>query len=223
MDIFLPTERSPRDCPDLGAAVGTPTSPDQRHIGLLYTDEQEQVRFLHLAWHCILKDEEAPESGYVWVESGLDPTNQMVMSQYCQLIAEKHQCGGIPYGLFYSGELLFDPTTGAWTGPQDQGLTCASFILSIHKAQGFSLIEFREWPERSEDLAWGEKILKMLGGRASPAHLEAQRTRLQQGLVRFRPAEVASAVASSPPPIGFDAASQLAAQILASVQRYRQP
>jgi hypothetical protein len=125
----------------------------------------------------------------------------------------KNQRGGIPYA-FSSPDQSFDPATGDYLlGPSRFGLTCASFVLAVFQAAGLSLADYATWPaDRPGDRQWQEKIVQLLEGRADQDHVE--HVRREVGAVRYRPEEVAAAMALAPPPATFQQAEELGRQII---------
>ncbi|UWQ83534.1 hypothetical protein [Leisingera caerulea] len=194
---------------------------DQRHCGIIYRPSEEEVRFLHLAFHYKLMDEKlndancCADSGLaLWCAgSGLAPESQNVLAALACNIAEAKP--GIPYAFDMDGN-VFDPDTGRLKpGPPGTGLTCASFVLAVMNTYGFRPIDFSNWPERAEDEPWQEKILELMTKTgASEDHLKAVRG---TGLnTRFRPEEVVGAAAQDEKDWAFDQskAVELAKEVL---------
>ena len=224
MKIYYPEHFKQND--GLSIVVGRPneTRPEQRHVGFLFrADEELPSYFLHLAWHCKLTCEAPPEKDYIAVEAGLDPINQTLLAAYCQVIAEANKNGQIPYGIHYEGT-YFDPQTGEWLrGIKEDGLTCATFILAVYRAQGIDLLNLTEWPQRPEDIIWQEEILYLLACFSPKEHkdyVESQKTKI--GSIRLRPEEVAAASSSSSSqlPVEFERCIHLAEQVKQALINY---
>ena len=173
-------------------------SDEQRHLGIFYKDDEtDKVRFLHLAWHYMLQDEEAPLQAR-WVESNLNSTLRKQLWAYISMLASSPT--RIPYG-FENYSQSIDPNTGIYlkTGA-GEGLTCASFVLAVFDAHGLQMINQLNWPNREDDENWQKDIIKILEGRlshpnpnlrVSQEHIEGMKQSM--GFVRIRPEEVAGA------------------------------
>lgn len=180
------------------------------HSGILYRLDGEAPRILHLAFHCMLTDEEAAHP-YRWADIGLDEDNKIVLAAQLSRIA--HAKPAISYGFDADG-MVFDPLTGEiLPAPAGKGLTCATFIVAALKTYGYEFIDTASWPERAEDRAWEDKILQLLSRYASSEHVEAVRT--SDRARRLRPGEVvgSATVAAENWPVEFEQAVDLAAQI----------
>ncbi len=195
-------------------AIGEPDA-DQRHIGVLHRDQNAGLQVLHLAWHCRLRnDARWPGDMSVWVAPSAPPARQRSIAAFCRRVWRKNAGDGIPYA-FSSPNTSFDPATGEFLiGPSRFGLTCASFVLALFHAAGLPLADYETWPvDRSEDQEWQQTIVGILEGQqVEQQHIEHLRSEI--GAVRYRPEEVAAAVALAPPPASFQRAEELGRQIL---------
>jgi len=196
--------------------------PQQRHIGLLYSDSAlNRVSFLHLAWHFDLRCEAArPE--YFWVDPAIPTPRLAQLAAICRLVWRANGKGRIPYGFGPPADCL-DATTGAYLfGPAGSGLTCATFVLAAFHRAGLPLLRYETWPiGRAGDSEWQTRIVEALA--ATPGttteHVEAVR-RDVGSTVRFRPEEVTVAATVVTMPVDFTVADAHAAQLLL---RLRQP
>lgn len=193
---------------------------DQRHIGILHRTAESQASVLHLAWHCILQnDNDIPEYMSVWIPPDFPEERLQNLSAFCRRIWRKNNRGGIPYA-FSRHEGAFSLATGQFlVGPSRFGLTCATFVLAVFERAGLTLLDTAEWPtDRLGDREWQESIIQKLEQRATPEHIGHLRTEI--GSVRYRPEEVAAGAALVPPPAEFETAAELGSAI---VERIRQP
>ncbi|WP_291997005.1 hypothetical protein [Candidatus Accumulibacter sp. ACC012] len=197
----------------LGIAIGTPNSPNQRHIGFIYRlNEESDPRFCHLAWHHILCDE-LYEPPYLWGASALDQVNNTVMAAYVATLQQNSNV--VNYGFSVDG--LFFRDDGQYVvQPIGRGLTCATFILVVLRRNGFELLKTDDWGDRPGDAEWQNQIIEVLD-RCAPEHAEAMKQDI--GASRFRPEEVAGGMISEGIPLSLSDAEKLAGEILQDIQR----
>ncbi len=190
----------------LGLAVKQ-VRPKQRHVGILYRGEADDVRMLHLAWHYDLQDGPASDS-YFWIDPNLPRLIKRGAAGLCRKIAKHYKEGEqIPYGLDQS-QGTFDRNTGTvLLSHGATGLTCATFVLAVLRTYNILLLDTDSWPHRAEDDAWLKSICRMLRAHnAAPQHIQT----ILQGVgsfQRFRPEEVAVGSVSTPLPASFAFAS----------------
>lgn len=210
---------------------------DQRHIGLLYRDEDAEggITMLDLAWHHRLRSN-PPQPGHLWVEPAVPPELAPAFQQLCKVVANKY--GGrkprsIAYALRYETG-SFDPASGEFLNATGHGLTCATFVLAMFASYGVHLVCVEEWlackneVRAAEDHVWQKKIVKSLrctleskrrrsDAREIEAHLAAVEGEI--GCARFRPEEVAAAGTVAKLPAGFAHAEPVGREI---VEKLRQ-
>jgi hypothetical protein len=172
------------------------------------------VRFLHLAQHKDLRESDNASKCVLWVEAKLEPEQADLVAAQARLIYKKNSLGGIPYGFS-----PYDGYFGAkgeirWSTP-GRGLTCSTFVLSAFDRAGVRLVKGETWPEnRKEDIEFQTKMIENLRskGKATASHLKG----LEQdvGQVRYRPIEVAGALAASTYPCDFDTAELIGAKLI---------
>ncbi|MEX2139712.1 MAG: hypothetical protein WD894_10650 [Pirellulales bacterium] len=199
-------------------AVGEP-NPDQRHIGVMHRDRNASYHFLHLAWHCLLRnDADRPAYLSVWVAPNVPAERQRTIAAFCRRVWRKNERNGIPYA-FSNPQGAFDPASGAFLiGPSRFGLTCSSFVLAVLHAAGLQVADYSTWPAgRAGDREWQQKIiLDLESQQTEQVHIEHLRSEI--GTVRFRPEEVAAATVHAPPAVGFQQAEELGRQILNQIR-----
>jgi hypothetical protein len=189
----------------------------QNHCVILYKLDGRGPRFCHFANHHDLRDEIARDP-YLWADAGLDPINRRFVAAWVgNLYINKDN---IPYGLD-SGGCCFDLGTGEFIPPPiGKGLTCSTFITSVLRSLGFDVLKEDEWPERPEDVAFGQKIVDMLRGtHANEDHIQAVRADI--GARRFRPEEVVGAVTLSTWPVAFAEARAVAEAVIMDLKAAR--
>jgi hypothetical protein len=194
---------------DFGVAIRE-IDTGQNHCAILYKLDHRQARFCHLAFHHDLRDEIAHDP-YLWADAGLDPTNRRVVAAWVGNLQINR--GNIPYGLDSAG-CCFDVVTGELLPPPiGKGLTCSTFITSVLRSLGFDVLKENEWPQRSGDVVFGQKIVEMLEAvHASGDHIQA--VKKDVGAQRFRPEEVVGAITLSAWPVGFADARDLADAVI---------
>lgn len=211
----------------VGIAIGEGALGPSGHVGLLYKDG-DSVRCVHLKWHYRMGVEDDLPQGYEWVVHSLPELYAMQVAARCRRIRRANP-DGLPYapGPFgrFDATGLFVKDRGA------HGFTCATFILAVFEAAGVPLVDVASWPIREDDetfrsyvvgaleeqLARQRKkflLLEQSGNRSKAEalrqrvlelekHVEAVRT--APVAARFRPEEVAAALALSSPPAVFPA------------------
>lgn len=197
----------------LGVAISS-IHQNQRHVGLIYSDDNNQPQLCHLAWHHKLKDEPLPPQ-YLWGVSGLDQFNKPFMAAYVSLL--KQNSTPVPYGIDYAdySGLYFDDQGNYIEQPIGRGLTCATFILAVFNRKGFNLLQTATWPQRQDDVNWQNQIISTLSNQATSEHVEAMKQNI--GAIRFRPEEVAAGVISEDIPLDFTSALAIAIEILSDI------
>lgn len=197
-----------------GIVIGTPQSPEQRHIGVIHRNtESDSFLMLHLRWHCRLSNEEI-KGLYLLVDPDIPRKRMRQLAAVCRLVWNANEKGGIPFG-FSSPLDCMDPDTFRYLlGPTKLGLTCASFVLAVLHQSGIKLLNYGDWPIRPEDIEWQKSILESLKGVAQWEHIEALKGEIGRGALRFRPEEVAGAATESPFPVVFPSAEARGKSIL---------
>lgn len=195
-------------------AIGRPDSRrKQQHIGFLFIDENFDVQFLHLAWHCNLI-KEPPKKNYIWLDIPLDPFNKVHLATVCASVFKSNKDGkSIPYGICID-ETGFSKDGSFITHEKHAGLTCASFVIQVFHSQDYPIIDLERWEHREEDKSWQTNILQLLSKYVSSDYLNYQYRKVKQGTVRFKPEEVAAAAALPNPPHGFAELQEPARKIL---------
>lgn len=201
MDFAKILRQSRGDIEKLGIAIRI-VSDDQLHTGIVYSNSRNQLHFLDLAWHYIMRDRPLPDN-YLAYGSALDVLNQTHMATFCQLVVESNP-DGIPYGICIEGTGF--ARDGTFTQEENfAGLTCATFVIQMFYSQGFKIIDIENWPQREDDEAWQTHIIEQLNTHIQArqeegAQIHYQKDRIQEGAARFRPDEVCAAVILPNPP-----------------------
>jgi hypothetical protein len=191
------------------AAVAVPGG---SHVGVLFRDRAGALRWLHLAFHHRLTHEDPPE-GLRHVASTLDPERLALVAAMCERVVRR-QGRNLPYGFRYDAT-RFAQDGALRLGPEERGLTCATFVLAIYRSVGVEVLKLPEWPERPDDVTRFEALLQLLAAHgAERAHVSA--VKQETGARRYRPAEVAGG-SSCAPPCGFADAERAAAELLAAL------
>jgi hypothetical protein len=191
----------------------------QNHCAILYKLDGRVARFCHFADHYDLRGEIAHDP-YLWADAGLDPANRRFVAAW---VGNLHiNKDNIPYGLDSAG-CCFDVATGEFiTPPIGKGLTCSTFITTVLRSLGFDVLKEKEWPERPEDTAFGQKVVEMLvAAHADGDHVKAVKADI--GAQRFRPEEVVGATTLSTWPVGFTDARAVADAVMMDRKAARSP
>lgn len=200
--------------PVADAVVTVCESPVGAHVGLSYrVDDAGARRHLHLAFHFLLKNDDAPVADALWVAPRLDEIALADVRASAQLIARRHEDGRVPYALELNGSL---------------GLTCATFLELVFAHAHVPLLDAATWeegrsPERqAADKAAQQRLVDYLGGIAGAAK-HAELVKKEIGCTRIRAEEVAAASGMTGHPISFACAEPEGARILATVQAPLKP
>jgi len=171
---------------------------EQQHIGFLYRDGDNLTKLLHLAWHYILKKED-PSKVYLWMEIPFDELNQINTAAFLESIYDSNP-DGIPYGICIDGT-RFEADGAFFFLEKGAGLTCATFVMQVFQHLGYNIIDKDCWEFRDSDKEWQNQIIDDLENYGAPKeYITYQRNKIQGGVARFKPEEVAVAsVLSSPP------------------------
>lgn len=130
---------------------------EQRHVGVVYRDDENRVRFLHLAAHDDLRYGPC-DASFHCVEVGFDPINKKMLAWLAQDISKKHVGHPMPYGFEYEGGIGAPiDSEGEWT--EVMSMTCSTFVLCLFAAQGYPLIDVSTWPKRDSDREWARSML----------------------------------------------------------------
>lgn len=193
-----------------------PQDSDQFHLGLFVDHPERGVVFVgqgwHLYFHVVRADRlQAPTNTHPrnaqtwWHPLALRPaTAEDLQDKLCSHIDRFDPTrwkAGVPYGFIPPTGPQFDPRNGGWLDqPQGAGLTCATYVMAVFRDfAGLEVVAMGTWESREpHDSEWQQRILDELtqDGQVGQEHLEQLKKHL--GCVRFRPAEVAFAAASSP-------------------------
>lgn len=208
-------QRSFSDLQHVGVAVKH-VGNGQNHVGILYRPGRGAPRMCHFANHLDLRDEPA-RSDYFWDDCGFlrdDAVNGKFMAARVRSIA---QTKSLPYGIVVEGDCFAPDGTFIGFPQKGMGFTCASFIVAVFHSAGYYIVETDTWEQRSEDAAWQTLILDYLEeDGVDEDHIEEAR-KFVNGL-RYRPEEVAAAVANDHSPISFADAVALAEDIKKLIQ-----
>ncbi len=196
-NIFNPTER-PFEEIESAATVIT-KSGDNFHLGLIYRNpETEELRFLHLAWHLDLVDQDLPGNGkYLWGCPDLPEERVMDIAIRCLLVIDANSKGEVPYAFSYPNDFFNAETGQMLLGSRGVGLTCATFVMAIFHMANINLINYSSWRERKSDKYFQQYIVsQMEKNRVPKAHIEEVLKEVN-GL-RFRPSEVMASTVTPP-------------------------
>ena len=206
IDVIDPADHPFEDVRSLGLVINLVEQ--TFHVGVLYKLDGGPARIYHLAWHHRLLNE-TPTSKYHWIQSGLKPDTMRVIAAGINAFAKRASTKKIAYSPNYTDTDYFHPGTLRYlrTGP-GEGLTCATFVLALHKAFQVKLLDTSTWPvSRESDQSWREHVIKQLRERPeNDEHIEAHISAIEtsSAALRYRPEEVAAGVGRSDQPVIFD-------------------
>lgn len=195
----------PGSCPPAAVAVWLP---DGSHTGVVFTDENDKLRIIHLASHFDLRCEEVRHGKLGWVlPAGSIPRERLeLVAAMCERIWVRCQESKLPYGFRYNAS-RFHENGELELGTDECGLTCATFVLAVYQSVGLELLQLSSWPNRDDDERRFTSILAVLRqAGADEKHIEAVSKETKS--VRYRPLEVAGGSCFSPPAKFEDAAGR---------------
>jgi hypothetical protein len=214
----------------LKAPDQAPTVPN--HVGLLYVGVQNETRALHyvttdvLVDAVLIKQQGATLKPYVHAPLPLDEENAIGLAGI--LAVSKTAGWRIRYGMNWpEGRRAFcmvDDEDGQKLtygfGPEEGGLTCATFVAELLAGLGLSPADFESWePNREADKKWRDQRLNQYELH-SMTKITAERIaemRAQDPFYRLRPEEAAAAVLQPPVeswPYAYEDVRRLADEVL---------
>ena len=190
----------------LAAAALYRTSAGILHSGLFYKWGSE-VRVLHLAWDNDLQNHWPSEPQRLWAAPEFEPEKLLMLRGRCDKIWRNYlkateaakdaaetqpkaaKINPLPYRYRFSLSEFTD--RGLRLGPNADGLTCATFIITVFRSIGLILVDEDGWPARTaEDLAFLDTIPKT---KTTLPILPLLKEELASGAIRIRPEEVLGA------------------------------
>jgi len=175
----------------LGVAISEVGRPF--HVGFIYKEGKSETKFCHLRWHHWLDDEAAtPTNCPYWFETDLADFPKRRIVAYLKKVVAANDTTPIPYSIADKFASSFDDATGEYikTGDED-GLTCATFVLAVMERCGFVVLDTENWPERPDDTEWQTGMIAYMREKAVPEErIKANSEAV--GCIRLRPEEVAA-------------------------------
>ena len=140
--------------------VGVGIYQNSMHIGLLCKDVSgKALRFIHLAFHEDLREEDDTSKCFQWVEAKIEEEQADVVAAQARLIYRINGAGGIPYGFSPYGGYFGAKGEIRWSAPGN-GLTCATFVLAVFDRGGIALVKGETWPSsRAGDKEFQRKMV----------------------------------------------------------------
>ena len=182
------------------------SSPEQLHCGIAFK-EKDKYNALHLAWHFVLRHDISIKSefkNYIWIQSSIHNMRQNAIGAMCRRIIKRNQ-NGIPYGLLYNGGIFTN--NGLLTlFEEENGLTCATFVLAVFSSCGINLINLSSWPTRDEDRIWHNEIIQTLEETSQRSNITTEHinnVRNEIGCSRYKPEEVGASSIFNDLPASF--------------------
>lgn len=209
-----------------GKALGVFVSGDvkQRHAGFIIR-EDEAEELIHFGWHKYLLN----WSRSVYLTrigpffpldcTGFSDNEMEELCSFIKMLWRRHQIS-VPYSIICNGTDEFFNLDGSMpVKDAGQGLTCATFIMSVYSVQGYPLIDESQWQPRPEDRKWHLDILeRQKSTGVEQHHIDAQ-TKYIGVAPRFRPEEVAGCAASyDRKPHGFCSGIDAGERVLAKMR-----
>ena len=176
------------------------------HCGVIYRDAENQTKYLHLAWHLELENEDVLPKGW-WVLPTADEDALEDLATLAERVAEAHNDKKIPYA-FERADARISKRNRIYLG-KSYGLTCASFVALLFEKVGLPLVDLAEWgtgrseKRIAEDSAVQERLVESLRHKYPE---QAALIQSEVGCARLRSEEIAAASGMSPQPLGIQRA-----------------
>lgn len=191
----------------------------QLHVGIAYRPDQGALwRFLDLAWHHTLRDEELDDTYGCVLLAALPALLAPTVVMSCKLTARQKQRNQLPYGFGWRDGAMVQDAQGVLTLDAGvAGLTCATFVLAQLDLSNFRLIDLVTWQPREGDDTWKQWVIDMLRDNgASAEHIRQVEANAHH--VRVRPDDVAGAASVLPKPVAFAEATRAGAEVRAALR-----
>lgn len=180
------------------------------HLGVVFFDEQDSPKLLHLALHKrLLIDDYPPQTPWAvsLIELGKWSAVQAraLLCGMSQKYAGAYKEDSIHYGINLFAGIDSIQVDGQYTPTEDcDGYTCSSIVASAFGKIGFPLVDLKSWESKEINRAWGRAIVCMLTAFGTPPDHVALVEKNNNGL-RLRPEEVAAAgeIAQSMRPVKY--------------------
>ncbi|MCQ9422692.1 hypothetical protein NRB16_03990 [Pseudomonas sp. LJDD11] len=193
---------------------------EQRHVGF-YIRDNADPELIHLAWHLKLCNHTAAYySSRIGSFSILECENFSEhqiedLVSFVKTVWRKNQ-NLVQYGIGSNGFSNFFDSDHSANRELGEGLTCATFVMTVFASQHFPIIDELSWSARESDKQWQEDVLEKLVCHDSGLreHVAAQRQYVGESF-RFRPEEVAACASLyQRSPVSFDEAVRGGEQLL---------
>jgi len=177
------------DFPAVAVAI-TVAPAGNTHVGLLYCDENDLPRLLHLRFDCFLEDSPFPPD-YLYGDPNLDDIDKEMVAGHCRLIAAKNP--PIRFAIHYNPRArLIQREDTILLEKEGKGLNCVTFALAVFEHAGPGLINTDGWPKRPEDVPWHKRLVLQLLAQGVPRWY-VKKVAKDIGCVRVRPEEATGA------------------------------
>lgn len=209
------------------------TNRQRCHLGVLtYESEATDPRYIHLAFHSMLKNDgfDVVDNNrhFIILCPSLDEDEQLQLAIRTKKVFDKNK-HKVPYSIAYGQPPFFDHD-GQVTeqSAHETGFTCATFVMSLFNDMGYDIIDLNSWQIRDDDGDWQEEIVKTMAWHQShnPAlypdksHV-ANQNKFIRTAHRYRPEEVAaSAHVHEFEPIEFNQAVELGQSVVRKMREF---
>lgn len=208
----------------LGVAIGCEGR--NMHCGILHRSTNDGVRFLHLAWQFVLKNDDdlTEKQGYCFFDLNILEPRARQIAAICRNVYEINKYL-IPYSPMYDGSATFDDELKLVLGDTMNGLTCSTFVLTLFKRfGGLKLLDIDQWPQVGDDVERDKKnekymdyVIRLLRKTQKwqelpDDHIESVEN--ERGTIRFRPDEVVAGCTHDTYPAPFDYCEEHGKEIL---------
>lgn len=199
--MFIDVEKFKTEPENSLAILVIKTSYGTNHTGILVKTNGE-IKFYHLAWHLKLECSSLEQINsndtfklQKWVSFSYFTSSPYVI-EYRLLttiklldVIYRQNIGKIPYGLKFR-DTQFTQDNHLLLGEGENGLTCATFVLSFFQKVGIPLVDLNTWQPRVEDAAWKKWVIGMMIVLHVPeAHI--QNVEKEELNYRLKPEEIA--------------------------------
>ena len=164
-------------------------SSQQNHIGFVFFDSNNQLKICHLCWHKEMRLEDFNDNRYGISDILINSYNLTHLAATLESIGSKNQ-SSIPYS-FSSPVVVFDGSHVYVGHGKGEGLTCATFVMSVLEYNAFKIVDKSTWQTTLSDRNWCSEIISNLtrSGITDQQHISTMRAAISK-VTRFKPEQI---------------------------------
>jgi len=170
-------------------------TPPQNHLAILYIDESNNPKLLHINITGKLINN-SPSNDFYWLDLGdtFDELNKNILAAHVMKVILANAESTFHYG-FDTETKIIDPETGEFKKSMGGiGLTCATFVLEVFESCGMPLIKWKSWKKNQNSaIIWQRHMFEQYIRIPEIPKEVIERQQKNVGNRRYMPEEVAAA------------------------------